>query len=213
MKYVPLTHKLGYILDDVPEHLLSLIVEKGEAAREEAVSMAGSLVGQIKEEWMIPFDDGLIEFVDYLSELAVHYEDNTGVEPAEEGFRKVFPHQSFWINFQRKTEFQPAHSHSGKFSFVIWVKVPYKIENEFALPISKNAKERSTGCFYFLYPEPFSNTISLHGIEADERFEGKIVLFPSSLLHAVYPFYTSDEYRVSIAGNIANPNLLPVASH
>jgi len=27
-------------------------------------------------------------------------------------------------------------------------------------------------------------------------------MFPSQLIHAVYPFYTSDEYRISVSGNI-----------
>jgi len=27
-------------------------------------------------------------------------------------------------------------------------------------------------------------------------------MFPSLLAHCVYPFYTSDDYRISISGNI-----------
>ena len=30
-----------------------------------------------------------------------------------------------WVNFQKKNEFNPIHNHSGLYSFVIWVKIPY----------------------------------------------------------------------------------------
>ena len=36
----------------------------------------------------------------------------------------------------------------------------------------------------------------------DKTWEGTIVMFPSWLNHSVYPFYTSDDYRISISGNI-----------
>jgi hypothetical protein len=29
-----------------------------------------------------------------------------------------------------------------------------------------------------------------------------MAMFPSSLNHEVYPFYTSDDFRITIAGNI-----------
>ena len=28
-----------------------------------------------------------------------------------------------------------------------------------------------------------------------------ILLFPSEMYHGVYPFYTSDDYRISVSGN------------
>ena len=36
----------------------------------------------------------------------------------------------------------------------------------------------------------------------DKEVEGKMVLFPSSLKHCVYPFFECDETRISISGNI-----------
>ena len=35
-----------------------------------------------------------------------------------------------------------------------------------------------------------------------QQQEGKMVFFPSALNHQVFPFYESDEERVSISGNI-----------
>jgi hypothetical protein len=39
-------------------------------------------------------------------------------------------------------------------------------------------------------------------IPVDSSYEGTIMMFPSALNHGVYPFYTSDEYRISVSGNI-----------
>jgi hypothetical protein len=39
-------------------------------------------------------------------------------------------------------------------------------------------------------------------IEVDKSWEGTMIMFPSSLHHMVHPFYTSDEYRISISGNL-----------
>jgi hypothetical protein len=39
-------------------------------------------------------------------------------------------------------------------------------------------------------------------VPVDKTFEGKMLFFPATLSHSVNPFYTSDDYRISIAGNI-----------
>jgi dolichol kinase len=36
----------------------------------------------------------------------------------------------------------------------------------------------------------------------DKSMEGTVTMFPSSMIHCVYPFRTSDGERISIAGNI-----------
>ena len=39
-------------------------------------------------------------------------------------------------------------------------------------------------------------------IDVDKSFEGKMLVFPSKLQHLVYPFYTSDEHRITVSGNV-----------
>ena len=39
-------------------------------------------------------------------------------------------------------------------------------------------------------------------IPVDKSFEGKMIMFPASQYHAVYPFYTSDEERITVSGNL-----------
>ena len=50
---------------------------------------------------------------------------------------------------------------------------------------------------------------SIEGLTRTEIIEptaGKMILFPSKIYHQVYPFYTSDEYRISISGNVSLDN-------
>ena len=37
----------------------------------------------------------------------------------------------------------------------------------------------------------------------DKNFEGYMVVFPSLLGHSVNPFYSTDEFRISISGNVS----------
>jgi hypothetical protein len=108
---------------------------------------------------------------------------------------------SLWVNFQKKHEFNPYHLHSGLFSFVIWIQNPYDIKDEMARPASKESNNNCPGHFEFMLTNSLGR-LQPHKIPADKNFENSGVLFPSSLAHCVYPFFTSDDYRISVSGNI-----------
>tara|TARA_R100000152_G_C6713569_1_gene140742 strand:+ start:195 stop:851 length:657 start_codon:yes stop_codon:yes gene_type:complete len=105
-----------------------------------------------------------------------------------------------WMVLQEKYEFNPMHNHSGVFSFVIWLKIPYSIEDEFNHPFSINSNTPCAGQFSFIRAN-YNNDIVSEFIKTDRDLEGCAFLFPSKMNHCVYPFFTSDEYRISIAGN------------
>ena len=107
-----------------------------------------------------------------------------------------------WVNFQKKHEFNPNHRHFGVLSYVIWLQVPYSLEDEKKMSPGKDANENVSGKFEF----SFSNILGMnmnHTLPVDKSMEGQLIIFPSTLTHAVYPFYTSDDYRISVAGNLA----------
>jgi hypothetical protein len=107
----------------------------------------------------------------------------------------------FWVNFQRKHEFNPVHMHDGDFSFVIWLKVPFNIADELTMPHSKNSNMPRGGMFSFFYTNIFGE-IREAEFPIDKSWEGQILLFPSCMQHMVYPFASSDDVRISISGNI-----------
>jgi len=111
-----------------------------------------------------------------------------------------------WVNFQRKGEYNPNHNHMGVVSFAMWIKIPYNIEDEKNRPESRESNACNPGHFQFLYTNTTGH-ICTHTIAADKTMENTLVMFPSKMIHTVYPFYTSDDYRISISGNYYFDNL------
>ena len=109
-----------------------------------------------------------------------------------------------WVNFQKKGEFQPLHTHDSTFSFVIWMDIPYDCKDENKLHFARSNSPGSTcGNFSFAFPCEVSRSIVEHFIELSPKMNGYCCFFPSDLSHQVYPFYTSDKDRISISGNIS----------
>jgi len=114
--------------------------------------------------------------------------------------------QNLWVNYQRKGEFNPPHTHTGSYSFVIWIQVPYYSHEEFNHPSSSyNNKIRPgalSGSFMFQYTNILGEIRDMY-YEADKTYEGYCFLFPAKLTHQVFPFYSSDDYRITLSGNIS----------
>tara|TARA_B100001063_G_scaffold243367_1_gene273829 strand:+ start:249 stop:860 length:612 start_codon:yes stop_codon:yes gene_type:complete len=110
--------------------------------------------------------------------------------------------ESGWVNYQKKYEINPLHNHSGLMSFVMWINIPYNLDEELNLPYVKDSTiKKSATAFTFVYND-IHGRLAQEPFRIDKRGEGKFVVFHSQLYHMVYPFYTSDGYRISIAGNI-----------
>ena len=105
-----------------------------------------------------------------------------------------------WVNFQKKYEFNPAHNHSGLYSFVIWTNVPYDMKEELKLSPGAESNLNSAGTFSFLYNDSTGGIGSCR-IPIDKSMENNVVFFPSDFYHMVYPFFSSDGYRISVSGN------------
>jgi len=118
---------------------------------------------------------------------------------------------SMWVNKQKKYEFNPIHHHSGVLSFVIWIKIPYELKDEETyFPLNSDILHESdntdtsgayTSKFTFIYNDILGR-IQTTPVPVDKTWEGTILMFPATLNHCVYPFYTSDDYRISVSGNI-----------
>ena len=104
-----------------------------------------------------------------------------------------------WINFQKKYEFNPLHDHRGIFSFIIFMQIPYKIEEEFK--IYSNATSKHTSCLSFVHTNMYGDIVDTT-CSVDESYLYKMLIFPAKLKHMVYPFYTSDKERITVSGNV-----------
>jgi len=121
--------------------------------------------------------------------------------------RRKFKNYSFqfsdlWINFQKAGEYNPIHDHGGDMVFVIWLQIPYNLENELNHPSCKNSNAQIASSFQFAnIINPYSDRLNSI-IPVDKSYEGKMILFHANMFHQVYPFFTSDEYRISMSGNL-----------
>ena len=112
--------------------------------------------------------------------------------------------KNMWVNYMKQYEFNPIHQHNGCFSFIIFVKVPFKIEEMHKIAPGVHINLNNAGGVTFFHqgserPDEFF-TEELYF--PDERWEGKVLIFPASLFHSVYPFYGTEETRITVSGNI-----------
>ena len=113
----------------------------------------------------------------------------------------VFELNGFWVNYQKQHEFNPPHSHASYYSFVVFMKIPTHWQEQHALPMSEGSATPCASDFTFLLPYQ-SEGIRSHRIKLSPEYEGRMLLFPSWLTHQVYPFYGTEEERITISGNI-----------
>ncbi len=111
-----------------------------------------------------------------------------------------FELERMWVNVQRKGEFLPVHDHSGVYSFVIWADVPFNMEDEACYSPNPTTDKNRAGHFQFLYTDALGKITTLN-LPVDKKWEGRLCMFPSAMHHQVYPFYSSDDVRISISGN------------
>ena len=165
----------------------------------DVVRMNTSLAGQITKEYQITKSLPLLN--PYLEEMGRAYQKEWDYFPKENP-NKDLKVESVWVNMQKKLEVNPLHNHDGTLSFVAWLYVPFKLEDERNMENCKNSRTRElTSTFQFVYTTAVGTIVNCP-MFVESGWEAKIVMFPSKLLHMVYPFQTSDDYRISIAGNL-----------
>ena len=203
--YMILPPNIPLLKCELGEDAVDYLWKQIEKAKIENKNANKYLAGNIKESlWLEDEDDYF--FNTHLKESLERY-----VREYSQGdcFRNAFSNlktnklilQEFWVNFSKKTEFNPLHTHGGVLSFVIWMKIPTKSEDQHNLPISKNTTDPASSDFMFTYTDILG---SIQGMSwpMDPEIEGTMVVFPSTLNHQVYPFFECDDYRVSISGNV-----------
>lgn len=201
----------GFISMDVPEYIMLEVRKEIEAIKSDfskAESFNNRLAGNIQHQYgaekLKPILRSLLLDLAYEYEQHFDYLRNIRVLD-KDAYLDVGP---LWVNFQKSGEYNPMHNHSGVYSFALWVNIPYLRVNELAYADKTPVESNRNGCFTFSYSSTLGG-IHEHTVQLDKTLENKIVFFPACMQHAVYPFFTSDEYRISVAGNILfKPNVV-----
>ena len=164
------------------------------------LKMNRTLAGQITKEYQITKSRELLD--PFLEEMGRAYQKEWEYYPKENPNNNELKVESVWVNMQKKLEVNPLHNHDGTLSFVAWLYVPFKLEDERNMENVKNSRTMElASTFQFVYTTSLGTIVNCP-MFVESGWEGKIIMFPSKLLHMVYPFQTSDDYRISIAGNL-----------
>jgi hypothetical protein len=196
---------LGVTTSVLPDELYEIVMDEVEKIQNNLVDNEKwntTLAGNIEKEYSLVKSIPHLE--PFLSEMCNAYTSkcNNGEHFFEKNKRYRVHEKNIWVNIQRKHEFNPIHHHGGSFSFVCWLKIPYNLSDELNAPHVKNAANKAASAFQFVYPNILGQ-ITLETLYVDKDWEKRIILFPAALSHCVYPFSTSDGYRISISGNLA----------
>ena len=202
------TGNLGWIeteLDKEYMDYLWMIVKEGKA---KGLNHKHALAGNITNSFAIK-DKSNFFYKNVLLHHMKGYVDEYGRLPVlsftdTRSFQKMeLSLNSMWANYQYKHEFNPSHRHAGVYSFVIWMKIPYDWEEQNKLPFLDGIEEndKKPGLFEFEYIDILGEITNFTYL-LNSKYEGTMVFFPAALKHCVYPFYKTDEPRISISGNI-----------
>ena len=173
--------------------------ETGSLDKNGIMRMNTALAGQITKEYQLTKSLPLLN--PFLEEMGREYQKNWNYYPKENPNTDLKV-ESVWVNMQKKLEVNPLHNHDGTLSFVAWLYVPFQLEDERNMENCKNSRTvELASTFQFVYTTALG-TIANCPMFVENGWEARIVMFPAKLLHIVYPFQTSDEYRISIAGNL-----------
>lgn len=202
--YHQLGHHYGYLIDRAPQNVLKELgqqINNLQSDFSKGIKHNDNLVGQIQHEYGLVTQPQTKQYIQDLTQrienksnyIRVNYEHSLSLEA-----------NKLWVNFQKKYEYNPIHEHKGIYSYVIWYQIPYKFEDEIKYHYSSDDSRCTHGKFLFVTPLVFSKLHNVDKItlDIDKTKEGYVVIFPSNLSHMVYPFYSTDEYRITVAGNV-----------
>jgi|TARA_R110000744_G_scaffold169407_1_gene287271 hypothetical protein len=192
----------GAVTTEVPKSLMKWLRDGAIKAKKDAVKSNADLIGHIKKEYY--YKDILPEFEKFLIKECLSQKNCLNYSNSLKFLSKSAPFylHNLWVNFQKKHEFNPPHKHSGIYSFVIYLQIPFDLKKEEEIYPSLNDEGNNhTSKFAFVNVNTLGK-IFCQCIPVDKSFEGKIILFPAEQIHQVFPFYTSNKYRISVSGNI-----------
>ena len=180
--------------------LWNLIDEAKHKEESHSSELAGNITLSLK------LDNNAVFLKPILKTIVYAYQDRYGsaYHALRSGkLRNEFNLESLWVNFQYQTEFNPMHTHSGGYSFVIWMKIPTEYEDQKELRLAKNSGEKTMiSNFVFTYTDILGN-LNNFAYEMNKTREGTLLFFPSRLNHQVFPFYNCESERISISGNLS----------
>ena len=199
----------GFLQVKLDNEIIDYLWKIIDLSKNKNISHKSRLIGNISESLLLDDQDSFF-YKTVCVPLVEYYRKNNPInnDPVAQNTLMLPKTQlilnKLWVNYQYKTEFNPFHEHSGVYSFAIWLKIPYDSDSQKKLPQFNGMTKANikAGCFHFEYTDTLG-VIKNYSYNLSPEYEGLMVFFPAGLRHCVYPFYETEEPRISIAGNLS----------
>ena len=190
----------------LPEEILKKLIDITDKliTDDKRENFGCNLAGQIKEEVKIPKEilkkEGLDEVLHMYLQTYVSHCVNELYGFTEETHDVLCSMLSVWFNeMQPGGEYNPAHFHTNCFvSSTLYLKVP-TIKKKIKGKENEHCKIDRDGVIEFIDRSVAPGFLQTGTLDVQPE-EGAMYIWPSSLLHTVYPFF-GNEVRRSIAWN------------
>ena len=191
------THTLGeaIVQFEMPKSFIDTINDVFDEKEATTVDWSTQLAGKIKKEKLV--NHLLSEQIKGTFQMCFQeYMKQSGQLVFEQTHQLVL--NNAWINDMFAGEYNPAHFHASKNSFVglssvLFLKTPDTYGKEII-----NPKDPSNGHLEFIGGVQHSLGISQMRLSPKV---GDFFIFPYTLVHTVYPFYDTDQVRRTLSYN------------
>ena len=186
----------------MPDEITKALLKKSDEILEDRnrVDWGKNLVGQIAEEpWISNEDLDEIGALKYLEGMLYNYVWNSLTSDGHQIEALEISLDHAWIVSQYENEYNPVHFHTYcDLSSVLYLKVP-PFDDRSKTGNLPEYKHQRDGMIEFIYKTACPTGLEKGSLSFTPE-PGKLVIFPSNLLHTVYPFRGEGERR-SIAFN------------
>ena len=179
----------------ITDEFFELLKKESEASVKEELSYTHRLAGIIQKEYKLrdlkiiqPFMKDLVNIYDQVWDKWRN---------SDKPSKNKYLIKTMWVNYQRQHEFNPPHDHSDDLSFIVYLKIPKEIKEEYD---NYKGKSSGPGGISFIYGEGNRQAITYQAHFPEEK---DLFIFPAWLKHYVAPF-KSDEVRISVYVNLAS---------
>ena len=177
----------------MPDYIIKKLKIEGEKAKE---SYNDKLAGHLDHQYLYPTK---VQnwFYKEIHPIINAYRDGHCKYHGIENLPVELSFDDLWVNYMKSGDFNPAHTHGGDYSFVLFLDVPKKLIEEQRNYVGTSAKP---GMLMFEYTTQARPRWATTGMSISPE-TGDFLMFPALLQHWVCPF-KSKVTRISVSGNL-----------
>jgi len=191
----------------LPPMVLEKMIEISDEvlADSKRISWGENLAGQIKEELLIEpkllKKENLLDFFGNMVQEYVHQCNLQKAPPDQSSYMESIKKditidlQSVWIVEQQQGEYNPIHTHKNcDISAVMYLRVPEFLSSE-------KPDRDDDGSINFIGSTSEYSQLRINSVKVKPQ-PGQFFIFPSHMMHTVYPYKTNDNFaRRSVSFN------------